>query len=68
MYREGRHVHKNTIKPTKTIMKQTMLFGLKIDAILMKKLVAAAFTAKLEKIAVVGPPVFGKANVKTVFF
>ena len=55
MFREGRHVHKNTRKPSKKPMKNTMVFGSKIDQSLMKKLVVAAFTAKIEKIAVVGP-------------
>ena len=43
-------------------MKNTMVFGSKIDQILMKKLVVAAFTAKIEKITVVGPQLGGKTR------
>ena len=62
MYREGRHVHKNTRQPAKHIRKKTTVFWSKIYEFSMKKLVAAAFTANIENIAVVGPPFSGKTR------
>ena len=62
MYREGRHVHKNTRQPAKRIRKKTKALWSKINEFSMKKLVAAAFTANIEKITVVGPPFSGKTR------
>ena len=61
MYREGRHVHKNTRQPAKHI-RNNQCFWLKINECSMKKMFAAAFTAKIEKIIVVGPPFSGNAR------
>ena len=49
-------------KAFKKPMKNTMVFGSKIDENFMKKLVVAAFTAKIEKITVVGPQLGGKTR------
>ena len=62
MYREGRHVHTNTRQPANTYEKQQMIFWSNIYEFSMKKLVAAAFTANIEKITVVGPPFSGKTR------
>ena len=64
MHHEGRHVHKNTRQPAKHIRKKQRFFGSKKNNVFsMKKLVAAAFTANIEKITVVGPQFSGKTRI-----
>ena len=47
---------------------KTMVFWSKIHELSMKKLAAAAFTANLEKITVVGPPFSGKTRFFVFLF
>ena len=64
MYREGRHVYKKYKKACNKNNETNDGFWVANRRILMKKLVAAAFTAKLESMAVVGPPF----SMETTFF